>query len=102
MVLFVKLFFIPFQKHLKRVCLFYDEHRVHFRLSQPNEQEAQVCPGNLIVEADGKTYGIDVIFHSQILGCFNQWVLFDVGSEPYLAQKLQVSRSSVKPRLVVE
>ncbi|XP_022112078.1 helicase with zinc finger domain 2-like [Acanthaster planci] len=78
-------------KSLKRVCLFYDENRHYFRLSRPaNESEAQVCPGNLIVEQDGRTYQIDVIFRSQILGSFSQWVLFDLGSEPYLARKLKV------------
>ncbi|XP_038049673.1 helicase with zinc finger domain 2-like [Patiria miniata] len=76
---------------LKRVCLFYDDNRLYFRLSQPaNESEAQVCPGNLIVEEDRRSYRIDVIFRSQVLGRFSQWVLFDLGTEPYLVQKLQV------------
>ncbi|XP_022109839.1 helicase with zinc finger domain 2-like isoform X2 [Acanthaster planci] len=78
-------------KSLKRVCLLYDDNRPYFRLSKPpKEREAQVCPGNLIAEEDGRTYRIDVIFRSQILGSFSQWVLFDLGTEPYLVRKLQV------------
>ncbi|XP_038049676.1 helicase with zinc finger domain 2-like [Patiria miniata] len=85
-------------KFLKRVCLFYDDNRLYFRLSQPaNESEAQVCPGNLIVEEDRRSYRFDVIFRSQILGRFSQWVLFDLGTEPYLVRKLQVLVGSHTP-----
>ncbi|XP_033629468.1 helicase with zinc finger domain 2-like [Asterias rubens] len=84
-------------KRLKQVFLLYDEHRTHFKLSQPpDEHDAQLCPGNQIIRDDGNTYDINVIFHSQILGSFNQWILFDVGSAPHLTRKLQVHVSSTE------
>ncbi|XP_038048815.1 helicase with zinc finger domain 2-like [Patiria miniata] len=79
------------QQSLKRVGLLYDDHRLHFYLSSPKgEDKPQVCPGNRITEGDGETYHIDVLFHSRMLGSFNQWVLFDFGSEPVLVRKLEI------------
>ncbi|XP_033628979.1 uncharacterized protein LOC117291425 isoform X1 [Asterias rubens] len=78
------------QKVLKRVGLLYDQHRLHFYLSDPKGEDIpQVCPGNRIAEGDGETYRVSVIFHSRMLGSFNQWVLFDFGSEPVLVRKLE-------------
>ncbi|XP_071791761.1 3'-5' exoribonuclease HELZ2-like isoform X2 [Asterias amurensis] len=76
---------------LKQVLLLYDEHRTHFRLSKPaRETNAQLCPGNLVLGVDRLTYDVDVIFRSKVFGSFNQWVVFDIGTEPYLTRKLQV------------
>ncbi|XP_071941737.1 3'-5' exoribonuclease HELZ2-like [Antedon mediterranea] len=76
-------------ERLKRVGLLYDEHRLHFFLSHPKEEnKPQVCPGNLIM--DGYTYTVDVHFTSNMLGSFHQWVVFDFGKKPVMVRKLNV------------
>ena len=88
------------QKVLKRVGLLYDQHRLHFYLSDPKGEDIpQVCPGNRIAEGDGETYRFSVIFHSRMLGSFNQWVLFDFGSEPVLVRKLEVRKKTTSKSL---
>ena len=45
---------------------------------------------------DLENYRIDVIFHSQMLGSFHQWVVFDFGTEPVLVRKLSIHVGSEK------
>ncbi len=44
----------------------------------------------IAVGQDMENYAIDVIFHSQMLGSFHQWVVFDFGTEPVLVRKLSI------------
>ncbi|XP_071943710.1 3'-5' exoribonuclease HELZ2-like [Antedon mediterranea] len=77
------------EERLKRVGLLYDEHRLHFYLSQPrHEDKPQVCPGNMI--KTGYTYTVNVHFTSNMLGSFHQWVVFDFGKKPVMVRKLNV------------
>nr|XP_054758115.1 helicase with zinc finger domain 2-like [Lytechinus pictus] len=79
------------RKSLRRVGLLYDEHRLHFHLSQPDdENRPQVCPGGLISEVGGTSYKIKIEFHTHILGLFHQWVVFDFGEKPVLLRKLSI------------
>ena len=86
---------------MKRVGLLYDEHRLHFYLNSPPEEDRpQVCPGKMIaVGGDMEKYSVQVIFHSQMLGSFHQWVVFDFGTEPVLVRKLSIHVGSEKVNL---
>eukprot|EP00057_Strongylocentrotus_purpuratus_P033405 XP_791308.3 PREDICTED: helicase with zinc finger domain 2 [Strongylocentrotus purpuratus] len=79
------------RKSLRRVGLLYDEHRLHFHLSQPGDEDRpQVCPGGLISELGGTSYKIKIEFHTHILGLFHQWVVFDFGEKPVLVRKISI------------
>ncbi|XP_071490369.1 3'-5' exoribonuclease HELZ2-like [Diadema antillarum] len=79
------------RKNLRRVGLLYDEHRLHFHLSNPkDEHRPQVCPGGILSQEDGMSFKITVHFHTHILGLFHQWVVFDFGEKPVLVRKLSI------------
>ncbi|XP_071820469.1 3'-5' exoribonuclease HELZ2-like isoform X2 [Apostichopus japonicus] len=84
------------KKKLKRIGLLYDEHRQHFYLSRPSDEERpQICPGSRLVgNSEWTTYSFEVFFTSEVLGGFHQWVVLDFGKNPALYVPLQIKIGS--------
>ncbi|XP_022107369.1 uncharacterized protein LOC110988307 isoform X2 [Acanthaster planci] len=77
------------KKPLQEVGLLFPDPHIRFHLSRARDKH-QVCSGGDL--SDGSdTYRVQVVFSSETLGTFNQWVVFNFGSEPVLIRKLQVN-----------
>ncbi|PIK57866.1 putative helicase with zinc finger domain 2 [Apostichopus japonicus] len=90
------------KRKLKRIGLLYDEHRQHFYLSRPvDEERPQICPGSRLVgNSEWTTYSFEVFFTSEVLGGFHQWVVLDFGKNPalYVPLQMKIGSEDLTPR----
>lgn len=83
-----------FQRRLEKVALFYNRDRLHFCLDNGAEKSCQIAQGEMFtkdVDFQGQTiYCVKLKFTGGMFGSFQQWILFDFGSEPVLCRKVTV------------
>ena len=86
------LFLHILQRQLEKVALFYNRDRLHFCLENGVEKSCQIAQGEMFVrDVQGQIiYSVTVKFTGGMFGSFQQWVLFDFGTEPILCKKVTV------------
>ena len=84
--------FYLFQRTLEKVSLLYNRDRLHFFLHVAGKA-CQIAQGETfgVSAATGqRLYRVRLQFAGGMFGSFQQWVIFDFGSEPVLCKKVTV------------
>ncbi|XP_052765877.1 helicase with zinc finger domain 2-like isoform X2 [Mya arenaria] len=87
-------FLLSTLRPLEKVSLLYTRDRLHFSLVVGSERGVQISQGEIFCnnrDNDGKLqYKIPLKFTGGMFGSFEQWIVFDFGSEPVLCRKISV------------
>jgi len=74
--------------------LLYNSARLHFALVAGSDRSCQISDGEVFYTAhdhEGKMqYQVQLKFTGGMFGSFEQWIVFDFGSEPVLCRKVNV------------
>ncbi|NP_998431.1 probable helicase with zinc finger domain [Danio rerio] len=96
---------------LQRIALLYDANRPHFSIAAVSAGDASalepqpVCPGGCQEWSaaspvqngmDHCIYTVEIAFSTEIFGTFRQTVVFDLGCEPVLMQRVMVDAASIE------